>query len=113
MESGVITTSSDTTQEQCKIEEESKLKDLKAKNYLFQAIYGFYSFDEKFRKSVRLGDDSKMEVMGKGNFKLCMNGIIQVISDVYYLPELKNNQIDAKESHYCVQKWKLQSASQR
>jgi hypothetical protein len=38
-----------------------------------------------------LGDDSKMHVMGKGNLKLFIGGITQVITDVYYLPRLKNN----------------------
>ena len=32
-----------------------------------------------------------MQVMGKGNLKLHMNGITQVITDVYYFPSLKNN----------------------
>ena len=50
-----------------------------------------FDFDEQFHESVKLGDDSKMSVMGKGNLKLCIGGIIQVISDVYYLPGLRNN----------------------
>lgn len=32
-----------------------------------------------------------MQIMGKGNLKLHMNGITQVITDVYYFPGLKNN----------------------
>ncbi|PNX66547.1 hypothetical protein L195_g063102, partial [Trifolium pratense] len=32
-----------------------------------------------------------MSVMGKGNLKLHLEGKISVISDVYYLPNLKNN----------------------
>ncbi|MCI01710.1 retrovirus-related pol polyprotein from transposon tnt 1-94 [Trifolium medium] len=50
-----------------------------------------FDFDDSFRESVRLGDDSKMAVMGKGNVKLNVEGIIQVIIDVYFLPGLKNN----------------------
>jgi hypothetical protein len=40
---------------------------------------------------VKLGDDSKMSVMGKGHIKLNINGNIHVISNVYYVPGLKTN----------------------
>ncbi|CAJ2671832.1 unnamed protein product [Trifolium pratense] len=50
-----------------------------------------FEFDDTFRESVRLGDDSRMNVMGKGKLKLYIGGITQVISEVYYLPGLKNN----------------------
>jgi hypothetical protein len=43
----------------------------------------FFDFDDKFRESVKLGNDSKMAVMGRGNVKLCINGSIHVITDVY------------------------------
>ncbi|GAU16533.1 hypothetical protein TSUD_167640 [Trifolium subterraneum] len=51
----------------------------------------FHDLDESFRESVRLGDDSQMSVMGKGNVKLQMNGIVQIITGVYFIPKLKNN----------------------
>lgn len=47
--------------------------------------------DETVKQTVRLGNDLKLEVAGKGNAKVRMNGVIHVISDVYYVPELKNN----------------------
>ncbi|MCH86836.1 retrovirus-related pol polyprotein from transposon TNT 1-94 [Trifolium medium] len=47
----------------------------------------FYDFDTKFRETVRLGDNSQMNVMGKGNVKLQLNAVIQVITVVYYIPE--------------------------
>ncbi|GAU36545.1 hypothetical protein TSUD_277510 [Trifolium subterraneum] len=50
-----------------------------------------YDFDESYRDSVKLGDDSKMQVMGKGNVKLSINGRIHVITSVYYIPGLKTN----------------------
>ncbi|GAU43011.1 hypothetical protein TSUD_28300 [Trifolium subterraneum] len=50
-----------------------------------------YEFDETYRDSVKLGDDSKMQVMGKGNVKLSINGRVHVISSVYYIPGLKTN----------------------
>lgn len=48
-------------------------------------------FYERFRESVKLGDDSKMQVIGKGNLKIHMNGITQIITYVYYFSTLKNN----------------------
>jgi hypothetical protein len=50
-----------------------------------------YEFDENYKDSVRLGDDSRMNVMGRGNVKLCINGRIHVITSVFYIPGLKTN----------------------
>ena len=47
--------------------------------------------DVQFRQTVKLGNNSKMAVMGKGNIRMQVNGITQVISEVYYIPKLKNN----------------------
>lgn len=38
-----------------------------------------------------------MKVRGKGNLKLHMNGITQVITDVYYLLDLKNNLLSVSQ----------------
>ena len=51
----------------------------------------FNELDEKFQHSVKLGNNTKMNVMGKGNVKLLMNGVNHVIADVYYIMELRNN----------------------
>lgn len=51
----------------------------------------FSDLDENFRQNVKLGNDSRITVMGKGSVRMQVNGIIQVISNVYYIPELKNN----------------------
>jgi hypothetical protein len=51
----------------------------------------FSHLDETFRQFVKLGNDTKMAVMGKGNIKLRINGTSQLIGDVFYLPELRNN----------------------
>lgn len=32
-----------------------------------------------------------MNVMGKGNIKLLLNGVNHVVTEVYYIPELRNN----------------------
>ncbi|PNY01730.1 copia-type polyprotein, partial [Trifolium pratense] len=51
----------------------------------------FYDFDENYRDSVKLGDDSRMNVMGKGNVKLSINGRVHILTDVYFIPGLKTN----------------------
>lgn len=51
----------------------------------------FTSLNEKFKHSVKLGNNSRMEVAGKGNIKLLLNGMMSTITEVYYVPELKNN----------------------
>ena len=51
----------------------------------------FTELDESFRKSVKLGDNSSIDVMGKGRVHLQVNNIPQVISEVFYIPDLKNN----------------------
>lgn len=51
----------------------------------------FSELDERFRQHVKLGDDRRMQVEGKGNLRVEINGITQVISSVSYVPGLKNN----------------------
>lgn len=51
----------------------------------------FLDLDESFRHTVKLGNDSRMAVIGKGNVRIQVNGFTRVISNVYYIPELKNN----------------------
>jgi hypothetical protein len=60
-------------------------------NHMVETKDWLFDYDDSFRESVKLGDDSKMSVMGRGNLKLHIGGIVQVISNVYYLPGLKNN----------------------
>jgi hypothetical protein len=60
-------------------------------NHMIGTKNCLFEFDDTFRESVKLGNDSKMAVMGKGNVKLNIGGRIHVITDVYYLPGLSNN----------------------
>ncbi|KAM0021224.1 putative RNA-directed DNA polymerase [Helianthus debilis subsp. tardiflorus] len=50
----------------------------------------FVNLDHSFTTSVRLGNNSRMYVSGKGSVKLTLNGAALVITDVYYVPDLKN-----------------------
>lgn len=51
----------------------------------------FSNLEDGFNRTVKLGNDTRMEVKARGSIRVQINGIIQVISDVYYIPELKSN----------------------
>ena len=65
--------------------------DLGCSNHMCANKEWFSDLDEEFRHSVKLGNNSKMAVLGKGNIRLQIAGVTQVITDVFYIPELKNN----------------------
>lgn len=69
----------------------------------------FSQMNENFKHSVKLGNDRKMEVVGKGNVKLMLYNANYTISDVYFIPELKNNllslgQLQEKDLTIIIQK---------
>lgn len=51
----------------------------------------FSNLEEGISQTVKLGNDMTMDVVAKGNVRMQVNGVTQVISDVYFVPELKNN----------------------
>ncbi|RVW91534.1 Retrovirus-related Pol polyprotein from transposon TNT 1-94 [Vitis vinifera] len=51
----------------------------------------FSDFDGTFRDSVKLGNNMSMSVLGKGNVRLKVNEMTQIITGVFYVLELKNN----------------------
>ena len=51
----------------------------------------FSEYNDNFKESVKLGNNSRLTVQGKGNVRMEVNGIMQVITDVFYVPDLKNN----------------------
>ncbi|XP_023006021.1 uncharacterized protein LOC111498899 [Cucurbita maxima] len=51
----------------------------------------FSDFDGSFRDSMKLGNNSSMVVTEKGNVRLQVNGIIMIITGVFYVPDLRNN----------------------
>ncbi|GJU42069.1 retrovirus-related pol polyprotein from transposon TNT 1-94 [Tanacetum coccineum] len=53
----------------------------------------FSSLDESYRNNVRLGNDVRITVMGKGNVHLDIEGVTHTLIDVYYVPGLMNNLI--------------------
>ena len=51
----------------------------------------FSDLNLEFRHSVKLGNNTRMNVMGKGSVKILLTGINHVIAEVYYVPDLRNN----------------------
>ena len=51
----------------------------------------FSELDESFRQKVKLGNNSRIIVKGRGNVKLQLNGFNYVLKAVFYVSELKNN----------------------
>ena len=51
----------------------------------------FSDFDDTFRETVKLGDNLKMLVTGKGNIRMFVNSFVQIITNIFYVPGLKNN----------------------
>ncbi|KAL0454239.1 UNVERIFIED_CONTAM: hypothetical protein Slati_0763100 [Sesamum latifolium] len=47
--------------------------------------------DEGFWHSVTLGNNTKMNVMGIRTVNLSLNGVSHIVTEVYYIPELRNN----------------------
>jgi len=51
----------------------------------------FSNLNESFRQMVKLGNNMKMSVVGKGNVRLQVSEFVHVITEVFYVPELRNN----------------------
>jgi transposase InsO family protein len=51
----------------------------------------FISLDENFSHAVKLGNNARMQVMGQGSVKLRVQGRTQIVSNVFYVPDLTNN----------------------
>ena len=51
----------------------------------------FTNLDESFQHSVKLRNNNRMSLVGKGIVKLLVNGLCYIVKEVYYVPELNNN----------------------
>ncbi|KAG6396851.1 hypothetical protein SASPL_143008 [Salvia splendens] len=71
--------------------EEAWFLDSGCSNHMSGDKSWFSKLDEDFRCSVKLGNNSRLSVIGKGDVNLCVNGRSHIISDVYLIPELTSN----------------------
>ncbi|KAK7259271.1 hypothetical protein RIF29_24873 [Crotalaria pallida] len=60
-------------------------------NHMCDKMEFFTDLDESFKTNVTLGDNSNMNVKGKGTVRLLINGIVHILTNVFYIPELRNN----------------------
>ena len=60
-------------------------------NHMYGKKDYFSDFDGTFHDSVKLGNNTSMSVLGKGNVRLKVNEMTQIITRVFYVTELKNN----------------------
>lgn len=51
----------------------------------------FSYLDEGYKQVVKLGNDTRLEVAGKGSIRIRVNGVNHIITDAFCMPELKNN----------------------
>ena len=63
-----------------------------ASNHMTGKREYFKDLDETVTGKVRFGDDSRIDIKGKGSILfICQNGAKKVLADVYYIPDLKSN----------------------
>lgn len=65
--------------------------DLACSNHMCSDQAIFSELDERFWHMVKLGNNTRMNVTGKENMKLLLNRVNHVVSEVYYVPKLRNN----------------------
>lgn len=81
----------DDCEDQDHTKEETWYLDSECSNHISGNKEWFFDLDEGFKESVKLGDGRRIEVQGKGNVKVRVNGRVQVITSVFYISKLKNN----------------------
>ena len=59
----------------------------------------FSSLDKTFSQIVKLGNNTNIKGTGKGAVKLTLHGVRYTISNVYWVPELKNNLLSIGHLH--------------
>jgi len=51
----------------------------------------FSDLNKSFTQMVKLRNNSRMSVRGKGNVRLLVSGAVHVVTKVFYVSELRNN----------------------
>ncbi|KAL8106255.1 hypothetical protein AgCh_029879 [Apium graveolens] len=72
-------------------DQENWFLDSGCSNHMSGNKSAFKDLDEDFGQVVKLGNDTRVNVLGRGNINLRVNGVDHVVQDVYFVRELKNN----------------------
>nr|GEW48633.1 hypothetical protein [Tanacetum cinerariifolium] len=84
-----------TLEEEEEIDENSTKQtwylDLGCSNHMTRTKSWFFRIDESFKHTVKLGNNSKLVVSGKGNIRFEIDGITQTTTDVFFVPLLTTN----------------------
>ena len=63
-----------------------------ASNHMSGNRVFFYQLDKKITGKVRFGDDSRVDIRGKGSIRFTFSGgVKKILKDVYYIHALKSN----------------------
>jgi len=71
--------------------EDAWFLDSRCSNHICEDNALFCELNEEFRQLVKLGNNTRMIVLGKGKVKLYLDKVHHIITDVFYVPDLKNN----------------------
>ena len=65
-----------------------------ASNHMTGKLNFFTKLDERVTGKVKFSDDSRIDFKGKGSIMfITKSGVRKMLSDVYFIPELRNNKI--------------------
>uniref|UniRef100_A0ACD5WYF1 Uncharacterized protein n=1 Tax=Avena sativa TaxID=4498 RepID=A0ACD5WYF1_AVESA len=72
--------------------------DTGASNHMTGSRSVFTSIDERVKGDVRFGDGSVVDIQGRGSVLfVCKNGEHRLLTDVYYIPKLRNSIISIRQ----------------
>jgi len=71
--------------------------DSSCSNHMSGNKAAFCELNETFRETIKLGNNTKMTVFGKERVRLHLNDSNFMITDVFYVPKLKNNLLSIRQ----------------
>lgn len=65
--------------------------DYDASNHMSGNHMFFYKLDETTTGKVRFGDNSRVDILGRGSIRFLIDGGKKYLKDVYFIPPLRGN----------------------